>query len=243
MLFKSSDKVTLVLYADQKVGRSFELKRSHIKFVITIITLLVLSSLILSLYLVGNVKNIRERAQLKVPQIIEELKTEKDELSKINADLEKTNKDYLKKISSTQVTTNALMPLFNPTIGSKDISDKDILNIDNIDIKQAKSEIKFDFDIINNRIDSKASGYIFILMKNKDKISLYPENALSFDDAISAFNRGETFNISRFRKVNGFFKETLGKRDRPSFKIFIFNKTGDLLYKKSLGPVSVEVIQ
>lgn len=241
MLQTKKKKVTFVLYEDQKVARAFELNKNKVKFFLTSLSLLFLVMIVSSLFLIANMKNMKDEISKQEPllkkKIIEEEKKYKEKIE----NLESLNRTYLNKISSSKVETDSILPLFNPTLGFKDLSGENYLNIENIIIKTDGKKTFFDFNIVNSKENAnKISGYIFILMQFNASLFFYPEKNLIFDDAVSNFNMGETFTISRFRQVKGIFKALPKSSDDTKFKILIFNRTGDLIHKQSIGPVKVK---
>ncbi len=240
MLYSPRKKITFVLFEDQRTSRSFEFSKFQIKVIISILVVTFFSLLGLSLYLLTNIQNVKEEISRQEPILIKALRKKEKDLSEKLSRLESLNQEYLEKISTTKLESDALLPLFSPTLGFKDLTSQKILNVENISVSRANDRVNFDFNIVNNQSEnSKISGFIFVLMKSGSQLYLYPEREFLFDNALSTFNQGETFTISRFRKVDGYFKDTNFQSNQGYFKIFIFNRTGDLIHKQSIGPIEI----
>lgn len=241
MLYEPRKKITFVLYEDQKTSRAIEFKKVHIKLLLSSLVFIFIVLLCSSLYLLANIQNVKEQIAKREPILIKNLREKEITLNQEIARLEGLNEQYLEKISTTKLESDSILPLFSPTLGFKDLSNQKLLNVENIQVKKNNRQINFNFNIVNKEPDEgRISGHIFIVMKISSQIYFYPEKELQFDDALSTYNQGETFTISRFRQVNGYFKGNSFPNKDAEFKIYIFNRTGDLIHQQSVGPLKVE---
>lgn len=241
MITNTKNKVTLVLYEDLKTSRAFEFNKNSIKLIFGSLFLIFVILLGATLFLLANIQNVKEEISKKEPLLIKSLKAEVDELSSNLSRMETLNQQYLEKISSSKVETDTILPLFSPTLGFKNLTSKKILNVENIQVRKSENKVLFDFNIVNKgNSGAKISGHIFIVMKIGSVIYFYPNKDLQFDNALSTYNKGETFTISRFRAVNGYFEDKNFPNSPAKFKIFIFNRTGDLIHGQNVGPLQIK---
>ncbi len=238
MLFRPSKKVTFVMYQDEKVARAFEVEKTKLKALITTTVLIVFISVGAAVGLLANFRYLRESLSKKEPEIINILKNEKLALEAKIENLNKTNQEYLNKINTTKVETDSLIPLFARTLGQTDLRSRKMLNIEKLNLSFTQKGAVLNFDIVNiQKGQEKLSGYIFAVLKQGNKIAFYPDTSLEFSESVSSFGQGETFTISRFRQVKAEFDINLKKNQDVFVKIFIFNRTGDILHVMPVGPV------
>lgn len=244
MIFRPSSKITFVLYEDQKVSKCFQFSKKTLRFLFILLPLLVISIGIVCLFLLAYVQDLNLQTKTLAPKIMAAYQEEKSEMLQTIEQLQKQYQESLDKISTTQVAVNkdnTILPLFRPTLGHKDLSVTNILNVENIEVEFQDKEVFLKFNLLNNNTNGeKISGHIIAIMKNGPNLTFYPSEDLNFDDAITTFNMGEKFTISRFRPVVANFPKESISDSKAFFKVYIFSRLGDLLYQKSLGPVEVK---
>lgn len=106
-----------------------------------------------------------------------------------------------------------------------------------VQIKNAKlgrdeqKQITLDFELHNTDAGQKqVRGYILVLAKNADSLSVYPANAFSPNENIVVnFTKGETFAVSRFRAGHATFAPGPLEGKKTSFQIFLFATDGKIM--------------
>ena len=246
MLFKPSKYLTLVVYEDSKATKCFQFPKSQLKIVLTLIPLIVvfslgISTLFLTLKLVGpNIYGQRSTAEpgKKFKDKIEKIELENEELKNINIDL-------LAKINSAPIsgketidTSKTWPSILHPSIGMKDLTINSPIKLENFTTKaQGTHGVQLNFNISHNDSgDNKTSGYILVLLKAGNSLLVYPKSNENIEQNFTAFNLGETFTVHRFRPVEAIFPDGVPKATPLWFKVFIFNRSGDLLQKQTVGP-------
>ena len=257
MLFKQNHKVTFVMYQDQKVARAFQFDKRKLKFIFTTIPILLALSVftILTLLIRGNKSEIEiirppppssrvlpvtPAKTSTAPKVSSQDQLENREWKDQLAHMKELNQQYKKQLSAAQMKRQAILPLFDLPQGYRNLVDQKWLRVTNIDIKFLPQKVLFHFNIINAKQNgTKLFGHIVVAMGHENRISLYPPAKVSFGQTVTSFNQGETFTISRFRRVESYFNDSLDKNSQAMFKIFIFSKTGDIIYYQTVGPVEV----
>ena len=117
----------------------------------------------------------------------------------------------------------------------KDLSSTAKFTVEKTDVISMGNKIQLYFELVNQTKDnSKITGYVFVIMKYNDKFVFYPKTATLEDNLLITFNRGESFAMSRLRKVENAIFDSPKQNTILYFKILIFSRTGDLLYKSML---------
>ena len=176
-------------------------------------------------------------ARRKEPAIIKELKAERNGLAVKLEESETLNVTLQEKMANStgSSTSIATLELFKKTLGMKDLSAATKFTVEKTEIIPIGNKIQLYFELVNQTKDnSKIAGYVFVVMKNEDKFSFYPKSATIEDDLLITFNRGESFAMSRLRKVENAVFDAPKKNTTLYFKILIFSRTGDLIYKSML---------
>ncbi|MCO4793122.1 MAG: hypothetical protein KC493_05400 [Bacteriovoracaceae bacterium] len=232
-----SKKLGLLVYEADNAPRYYEIKKGLLKFVLY--GLPVISIFLLVLVLSGSVyfNQISEMAKRKEPAIIKELRDNSLTLEKKLTETSQLVSTLQNKLSAGHVSGEKLdstMGLFLPTPGMQDKTKFPNLALEGIEALMSGDKIQLKFNIINQTKDNmKLAGYIFVLMKNSGRISFFPEASLEENEFKIKFNSGESFATQRFRPVdNVFFPYIKGNSKDYLFKILIFSRTGDLLYKQ-----------
>ena len=245
MLSKQNPKITFVIYQDQKISRAFEFEKKKLRLIIILTPTLILGGLFCSILLLSlNYRKARIKKQddtfftHKGVGAMGERKKLESELEKANT----LNKKYKETIIAMEKRESQLIPLFHVPKEYEDFTDQKLLKVTNINIKFRHQKIYFDFDIINEKRDrTKLEGHILIAMLTPSQIFLYPPAKTPFTEgAIASFDQGETFTISRFRRVQASFSTSLPFNSSASFRIYIFSNTGNIIYNETIGPMNVE---
>jgi hypothetical protein len=162
----------------------------------------------------------------------------KDKIEQLTQQLENQKKQ--EQLSKNFITDSPVLALFSPIV-------RDETHIPKVEIKNFKfsspsqsDSITLSFELHNNDPDSGSQkGYIIVIAKSPNAIEIYP-NAINIKDKfLIDFEKGETFNIARFRMVNAQF-ESIDKNQIKAFQIFIFNREGKLWINKLVEGLNLE---
>ncbi|MDH5415523.1 MAG: hypothetical protein OEW87_15410 [Flavobacteriaceae bacterium] len=239
MIQSPSKELTLIVYDTPKPPRYLKLNKVLIKYLIIIIPTLVISSISLSLVYSVYLKNKVNSLRSSEPKIIEKLKNETENLSTQISSLTTDNINLTKKLSkgSAEASPLSSLALFTPSLGMLDLTDKELLKIENISPSNDSQKITLSFSLANNS-EQKLSGHLFIVQYQGNLIQFYPDSHLSEKTLRLEYSQGEKFSFSRFRPTVATFTKL--KKTSARYKIFIFSKTGDLIGHKQVGPFNIE---
>jgi hypothetical protein len=233
----SSKKLGFLVYEAENAPRYYEIKKSLLKFIIYGLPLTTL--VLLAVVLMGSVyfEQISERAKRKEPVIIKELRDNVSDLENRLAETQVLTKNLEDRLAKGDTSTDIIrntMGLFLPVPGMQDLTRTPNLAVEYIEPVISGDRIQLKFNIINQTKDNqKLAGYIFVMMKHAGKIHVFPENSIEESEFKIKFNSGESFATQRFRPVdNVFFPYKSGNIEEFLFKVLIFSRTGDLLYKQ-----------
>lgn len=236
----SSKKLGFLVYEAENAPRYYEIKKSLLKFILYGLPLVTM--VLLGIVLLGSIyfEQISERAKRKEPAIIKELRETVSGLETRLAETQVLTKDLEERLAKGDTSSDVIkstMGLFLPVPGMQDLTRTPNLAIENIDPILSGDRIQMKFNIINQtKNNEKIAGYIFVLMKQGDKIYFFPENSLQQNEFKVRFNSGESFATQRFRPVdNVYFPYNPSLGTDYLFKILIFSRTGDLLYKQLIN--------
>lgn len=242
MIQDPSKDITFIVYNTPKPPRYIKLNKRLIKLLIFLIPLIVALSIAFSLLSSVYMKRKLEKSKSKEPELILQLRSDKEALQTEMQILKETNTTLTTKISAGVSSTDSPlnnMALFTTPLGFQDRRKENLTKLENMNNDLVNKKILFKFDLINNRQDeAKVSGYINIIQYHSDGISFYPAYELSVDAPRLQFSRGESFTVSRFRPVIAEFPRPKGSN--VWYKVFIFSRTGDLLAFKKAGPFQVQ---
>ena len=173
-----------------------------------------------------------ERSFLLTPN---EIKSLESNISTQN----KENKSLINKIAKGSSTSNEdNISLINLPLGYNNFIDKKQTSIEEVTHKVMPSGTHLDFKIVNNIREQKLSGYIFVIRISNNNFEVYPNIDLGLDDFLLNYNRGESFTASRFRPVYARFNKI--NANLYTYKVIVFSKLGDLIFKKNFGPYKNE---
>jgi hypothetical protein len=236
----SSKKLGLLVYEAENAPRYYEIKKSLLKFIIYGLPIVTL--ILLGIVLAGSLyfEQISERAKRKEPIIIKNLRENVLALESSLEESQKLTQDLEERLAKGDTSTDAIkntLGLFLTVPGMQDLTRTPNLAVENIDPIISGNRIQLKFNIINQtKNNKKLAGYIFVLMKNGNAISIFPENSIQKNVFKIKFNSGESFATQRFRPVdNVYFSYSPGKNSDFLFKVLIFSRTGDLLYKQLIN--------
>jgi hypothetical protein len=232
-----SKKLSFLVYENSESPKYFELKKSYFKFILMGLPSISFVSIVALVFCAIYFKQIREMARRKEPAIIKELRSERNSLAlklDVSEKLSITLQDKLAN-STGSVASISTLDLFKKSRGMKDLSSTAKFTVEKTDVISMGNKIQLYFELVNQTKDnSKITGYVFVIMKYNDKFVFYPKTATLEDNLLITFNRGESFAMSRLRKVENAIFDSPKQNTILYFKILIFSRTGDLLYKSML---------
>lgn len=227
--------MSFLIYDDKKGPVFLNTNRFALKFTLYVLPIITIISILVIIGGSVYFKQIREMARRKEPAVIKELKATNSELQDQVNQLQTLNQSFEKKLSSgtTEGIKFTSLAIFKPVAGQEDLSTTPALTIDDINFERTDKDLKIKFNIINQTKNGrKLAGYIHILMSSTSRILLYPTKEIASEDMLISYNQGESFAFSRLRHVNATFDLSGFDEHKVLFKILVFSRTGDLLYKK-----------
>lgn len=230
----SHNKLSFVLYDSQSSPRFFEIKKSVLRLIMFGLPVITFISLLLSALGIIYFQQIRQFAKQREPKIISELRDEKKNLQLQVSNLESLRDQLQNKIATgatAAVDSFEELNLYKTTPGRQDLTKSPEIDIEAIDSVLKDGQLLVDFRIINlTQTEKRISGFIFVILKDEDRIQTWPKGAFSDQEMQMVFNKGELFSASRFRPVQALFPAP--NSEDVLIKILIFSRTGDLIYKK-----------
>lgn len=226
----TKDKVSFILYEENKIPRYHQFKPNVYKFLIYGPTILATFSIIVLIGTFFYTKNVEKHIQSKEPEIIRSLRTENSLLKERTSELSTLNDKLTKKLSSEVPETSlGALNFISPVSGQKNLTSPARVNIPDIKVESADNKVYMRFNIVNiTPNNTKLSGYIHLFMTDGNTIQRYPTVAEEIDTFNLSYNSGESFATSRFRPVEVVLTKPTKKN--VIFKIIIFNRLGDLIH-------------
>jgi len=239
MLQKNSNDLTILVYDNPAPPKCLKLNKKVLKFLLFFFPIILTFSILITTYILANLKKIRLENELKQPEIITELKNEIKSLESNISTQNKENNSLINKIAKGSSTSNEdNISLINLPLGYNNFIDKKQTSIEEVTHKVMPSGTHLDFKIVNNIREQKLSGYIFVIRISNNNFEVYPNIDLGLDDFLLNYNRGESFTASRFRPVYARFNKI--NANLYTYKVIVFSKLGDLIFKKNFGPYKNE---
>ena len=239
MIHDPSKDLTLIVYNTPKPPRYLKINKRLLRLLLFAIPMLLIVSLLFSLSTSVYMKKTLDTARSQEPVIIASLKNDKAELAKQVVTLSALNKNLTKKISAGSAQTPAsALALFVTPLGYQDFTEKEMVKLESMSANFKKDKVEFRFDLLNNLDnDEKLAGYITIVQFAGNAMEYYPAYDLSLENNRLDYSQGESFVVSRFRPV-------IAEFSKPSsltawYKIFIFDRSGNLLNYKVAGPYQI----
>lgn len=244
MAKNASNEISCLVYDNEGPPRYYFIRRNWIKRIIFATSAITLISLLVSLGLVVYFKEIRQMIIKKEPMIIGELKNKNKDLNNQIVELNELTEQLQQKLVASPVgakeAAKGLTPylsLFMPVPGQQDLSHTPPIDLENFAAKKVNDQtLELTFNIINKtKNNRKIAGHLFVLLRHKKGLLLYPESNWPVADLQLPFTQGERFAATRFRPVKAEFSWA-ESADNLMFQILIFSRTGDLIHKKLFVP-------
>ena len=183
MLQKQSDDLTILVYDNPKSPKCLKFNKKALRFFLLFLPLLVTASLLITSYILANLKRIRLENELKQPQIITELK---DEIKLLESNIggQKVEIDSLiNKISKGSTSSNEdNVSLINLPLGYNNFTAKMQAGILEEKNTVLPSGTQFNFKLANNLTNQKLSGYIFVIRITNNSFEVWPKSVLGVKD-------------------------------------------------------------
>lgn len=239
MIQNPSKELTFIVYQGPKTPKYIKINRTILRVLVIVIPTLVIGSIGLSFLYSMVLKNKVNELKSREPEIIASLQSETDKLKGEITGLKKENKLLTNKLSlgPTKETVASALNLFTVPLGIKDLSENNLLNLKNLQVENTPKETIVKFDLENNTTE-KLSGYITVVQYQGNMIQYSPNYELGVKNLRLDFSKGESFSFSRFRPTLIKFKKLSNVSAR--FKIFIFNRAGDLISYRQIGPYNID---
>lgn len=234
---------SFLVYQDNQIPKYYKLNPWRTRLYLFILPTITLLS-ILSILAVGvYFKQIREYARSKEPEIFQQLRDKNTNLTKKVGELSTLTSTLENKLGQSLGNADLsgvhALGLFQIPPGLQDNSARPNFSIREQKLKIQNGRVKFTFNIHNeSKGDEKLAGYFFVMMKSESGYQMYPLPK-SDDNFQVSYNHGEYFATTRFRPVVADFKQE-NQDLKYLFKILIFSRTGDLMYKLTQPMVVAE---
>ncbi len=204
------------------------------------IPIVLFASITLSIYLASNMKVIISNNMKKEPIVIKRLKGEKTILLQQQKELENINQGLIDKLNAPPVQSDEVLTFFTKTLGFQNLSEKNVINLTQEKFIERPNSFLFKFNLENMQPGvTRQSGHIFVIMKSRSVMQIYPDINPGFEKNVLTYNQGETFRVARFRPSEASFP-TLGLKKDIYFKVIIFTRSGDLLKSQLFGPYETQ---
>jgi hypothetical protein len=232
MIYKTSKDYTLVLYEDQHSPRFFKINKAILKslfYLMPTICVLSFSAMVAGFFYLNEIVSQIKESE---PGLIQELRNEKTQVIQELEEIKEINKDWEEKLLKSKTPVNAIFPIFLPIPNYQNLMPKNLIDIEDMEMQKTGNQAIIKYKIVNKKEeDSKLSGYVMMLFKNGSRIDIFPMAGGDLSESISSYQQGESFSVSRFKPVVTQF-EVNNTNEKSYFLIFVFNRNGDLLFKK-----------
>lgn len=235
MISKLSKEITLIVYDTPAPPKCLKINKTVFKLVLVTIPVILLTCLIITSYILTNLKSLENNTLSKQPKLISDLRQQIALLEQNLNTKEVTNNELQRKIADGARTNGIPANVFQTPLGFTDRTDSNAAKVEDIKFEHANSSSTISFNLVNNLSeDEKLSGYIFVQQLGSSNVKFYPELPLGTGEFYFKYNMGESFTASRFRPVVAKFTN-LGLEE-IQYKVYIFSRSGDLLLEQLLGP-------
>lgn len=234
-LEEKSSEVSIVIYDAPRPPRYLKFNKSFLSWMLYGVPLLI-GVLIITSVIIGL--SPRSGATFKAPTLEIPTSTfsggESEKVKETETrlkELEIENRNLQTKLASTPTEgSDIYFGQVNRPYGSQNLTDKGILQLEQIEFIQDGQKTGIKFQLINPRPENRVSGHIIVFQYSGTETKVYPgvlqNNAI---DGIK-FSQGESFAVSRLRPTVAEFSG-LSASHKMKFVIYIFNREGDLLVK------------
>lgn len=240
MIQKPTDNLNVIIYDSPEPPKYLKLDKKFFNLIIWMTPILILLLVSASIGYSFYFKRQLEIAKSSEPKIINDLTMENLQKDSAIEKLIKQNKTLIKKISAGVPNQKLPLSLFNLSIGLEDITEKKLAKLDSFTHEIKDNKFIFKFNLTSNMTSSdKLSGYIRVVQISSIGFFFYPSINIEHETSLLSYNKGESFTVSRFRPVVAEFNFD-NQIKQAWYKIYLFNRSGDLIHHQEIGPYSVK---
>lgn len=232
---KDPKKLAFILYEDHSAPSYFEISKNLFRFLFIGLPFVAFVAILITAGGALYFKQIKRMVEKEEPKIISELKAERLTLLEKQKQLELGQKKLEQKLAKGDAgnVSQGLpsLALFKHSPNRQDLSQAPEVSLDEFSTKINNDKILVEFKITNlTEEQKKVAGFLFVVMQEGTRISVWPTNSFVEQEMSVVFNKGELFATTRFRPVLASFDKP--KENELLFKVLIFNRLGDLIFKK-----------
>jgi hypothetical protein len=236
---KDPKKLAFILYEDHSAPSYFEISKNLFRFLFIGLPFVAFLAILITVGGALYFKQIKRMVEKEEPKIITELKTQRLELLQKQKQLENDQKRLEEKLATGTAGTSgadnlASLALFKHSPNRQDLSQAPEVSLDEFSTKVSNDKLLVEFKITNlTEEQKKVAGFLFVVMHEGSRVSVWPANSFVDQEMSVVFNKGELFATTRFRPVLASFDKP--KENELLFKVLIFNRLGDLIFKKLIS--------
>jgi hypothetical protein len=239
---RAGQEISIVVYDNPLPPKYFRLKKKFLKKLFIVFPIFLVSTFTI-LFIWGLV--VRSGSVSKEP-VTQKTTIDEDLVSQLRGEilsLKESNSKLTEKLSSQISSTTPedpfLMTIKKP-YGMQNLISSQLVGVDQFNLSQESDKINFKFQIISTTPETKITGHVIVYMVSNTGILTYPyQEVFPMKDGLK-FSAGEPFSVSRLRPTTASFQQK-GITSRVTFKIYIFNREGDLLLVKETDPYTLGV--
>jgi hypothetical protein len=233
----SANKLSFILYEKDQTPKYFEVRKSIIKLILFGLPAMTIASFVVVAVIMTYFQYLKQQSKKQIPRMIQTLNEEKNELNNEIKVLKGFNQKLQLKLASSSVAPQSTLPIFTIPPGQQNLTGKYPLEIENLKSKivDENKNIALYFDLINKDLGGKRiSGYLFVVMRQGNKILFYPKESIDTSYAPITFNKGESFAFSNLRPVRKSVFEINDFKTPVFFKILIYSLSGDIIFTQDI---------
>lgn len=237
----SPNQLSLILYEGTHPPRFFQFNKKKVKWALIVLPFITAVSVFLLFSSFIYFQDIIKTAQEHDPKIVQELQKTIQNQELYIEEVSGFNEKLLERLAQGEnldLSGTETLALFRPVAGMQNLTSSPQLSIENYELSRRADQLTLSFNIVNQTTDGqRLSGHLFVLMKTKSAIHIYPSSSFAGQTFQVNFTSGESFATQRFRPVENVRFSSLDVDQQTLFKVIIFSRTGDLLFKEIM-PIS-----
>lgn len=227
---KHGDEVAIVIYDAPLPPKYFRLTKRFIKTLFVIVPVLFVS-LLFVLFSWGLGNRLKEAPSVALPEVMSVPDNKVSELEAEIKSLQQSNQELSDKLSAAPAvsgTEDPYLMVIKKPYGMQNLLSQNKVTLDQFDMIQTPDKINLKFQIISSTPEQKVTGHVMVFMISDSGILAWPKQANAQLTEGIKYSSGEPFAVSRLRPTN---TEFIHPSDGQSvkFRIYIFNREGDLL--------------
>ena len=226
---KVSKDISFIFYENNKIPRYRKIDKFSFSFLtygpafLTLISIIIASS---SLYYAGTIER---QIRSTEPEIIRELRSQNISLTSREDELNIINEKLTEKLSSSVPEESGSGNLFAPVPGQKDLTSPVTIEVQDFKAQRVDKTLKVTYNVINlTKENKKIAGYAHLIATDGNMFERFPKSDEQSLQII--YSTGESFATSRFRPFEAEFNNI--NTNIVYFNLIVFNRLGDIIYKK-----------